>query len=205
MGVDGLAMLLIILTTLLTPISILVSWDADPEARARILHLAAGAGNGHDRRVRQPRTSSCSTFSGKLMLVPMALLIGIWGSGNRVYAALKFFLYTLAGSLLMLVAIIALYLQHRAALGHPGRADRSSCGHGFSARLPDLGLPGLRGGVRGQGADVPVPYLAARRARAGAHGGLDHPGRRAAEDGRLRLHPLRPADGARRARRRWPR
>ena len=41
------------------------------------------------------------------MLVPMALLIGIWGSSNRVYAAIKFFLYTLAGSLLMLVAIIA--------------------------------------------------------------------------------------------------
>jgi len=47
----------------------------------------------------------------ELMLIPMALLIGIWGSGNRVYAALKFFLYTLAGSLLMLVGIIALYLQ----------------------------------------------------------------------------------------------
>jgi NADH-quinone oxidoreductase subunit M len=48
----------------------------------------------------------------EVMLVPMALLIGIWGSTNRVYAAVKFFLYTLAGSLLMLVAIIALYLQH---------------------------------------------------------------------------------------------
>ena len=47
----------------------------------------------------------------EVMLVPMALLIGIWGSSNRVYAAIKFFLYTLAGSLLMLVAIIALYLS----------------------------------------------------------------------------------------------
>src|SRR5215204_5269063 len=45
----------------------------------------------------------------ELMLIPMALLIGIWGSSNRVYAAVKFFLYTLFGSLLMLVGIVATY------------------------------------------------------------------------------------------------
>src|SRR6476619_2134179 len=43
------------------------------------------------------------------MLIPMALLIGVWGSANRVYAAIKFFIYTLAGSLLMLVGIVATY------------------------------------------------------------------------------------------------
>jgi NADH-quinone oxidoreductase subunit M len=51
------------------------------------------------------------------MLVPMYLIIGIWGGVNRVYAAIKFVLYTLAGSLLMLVAILALYFQHGAATG----------------------------------------------------------------------------------------
>ena len=45
----------------------------------------------------------------ELMLIPMALLIGVWGSTNRVYAAIKFFLYTLVGSLLMLVGIVATY------------------------------------------------------------------------------------------------
>ena len=45
----------------------------------------------------------------ELMLIPMALLIGVWGSTNRVYAAIKFFLYTLFGSLLMLVGIVATY------------------------------------------------------------------------------------------------
>ena len=46
------------------------------------------------------------------MLIPMALMIGIWGSTNRVYAAIKFFLYTLGGSLLMLVAIVATYQRY---------------------------------------------------------------------------------------------
>src|SRR5262249_24933740 len=49
------------------------------------------------------------------MLIPMYLIIGIWGGPNRVYAAIKFVLYTLAGSLLMLVAILALYFRHGAA------------------------------------------------------------------------------------------
>ena len=51
------------------------------------------------------------------MLIPMYLIIGIWGGHNRIYAAVKFILYTLAGSLLMLVAILALYFQHGAATG----------------------------------------------------------------------------------------
>src|SRR5262249_52404609 len=49
------------------------------------------------------------------MLIPMYLIIGIWGGTNRVYAAIKFILYTISGSLLMLVAILALYFQHGAA------------------------------------------------------------------------------------------
>ena len=60
------------------------------------------------------------------MLIPMYLIIGVWGGPNRVYAAVKFILYTLAGSLLMLVAILALYFQHGAATGdvhlRPARA-----------------------------------------------------------------------------------
>jgi NADH-quinone oxidoreductase subunit M len=110
MGIDGLAMLLIILTTLLTLVSILVSWDPiqkrEREYYIWILVLETGMIG-----VFVSLNFFLFYIFWELMLVPMALLIGIWGSGNRVYAALKFFLYTLAGSLLMLVAIIALYLQ----------------------------------------------------------------------------------------------
>ncbi|HUS15748.1 MAG TPA: NADH-quinone oxidoreductase subunit M [Chloroflexia bacterium] len=110
MGVDGLAMLLIILTTLLSLISILVSWEPiqkrEREYYIWLLVLETGMIG-----VFVSLNFFLFYIFWELMLVPMALLIGIWGSGNRVYAALKFFLYTLAGSLLMLVAIIALYLQ----------------------------------------------------------------------------------------------
>ncbi|HMA35347.1 MAG TPA: NADH-quinone oxidoreductase subunit M, partial [Chloroflexia bacterium] len=110
MGVDGLAMLLVILTTLLTLISILVSWDPiqkrEREYYIWLLVLEMGMIG-----VFVSLNFFLFYIFWELMLVPMALLIGIWGSANRVYAALKFFLYTLAGSLLMLVAIIALYLQ----------------------------------------------------------------------------------------------
>ncbi len=110
MGVDGVAMLLVILTTLLTLVALLVSWDPiqkrEREYYIWILVLETGMIG-----VFVSLNFFLFYIFWELMLVPMALLIGIWGSDNRVYAAVKFFLYTLAGSLLMLVGIIALYLQ----------------------------------------------------------------------------------------------
>ena len=110
-GVDGISVLLIVLSTLLTTIGIVASWSS-------IQH-----------RVREYMITMLLLETGMLgvfvsldlflfyifwevMLIPMALLIGVWGSANRVYAAVKFFLYTLAGSLLMLVGIIALYQSY---------------------------------------------------------------------------------------------
>ena len=123
------------------------------------------------------------------VLIPMFLIIGVWGGPRRVYAAFKFFLYTLLGSVLMLLAILAIYFQtgthrhrrRRWPIALPGRAAEMAVARVF--RL-----------VRGQGADVAGPYLAARRACRGADRGLGDPRRRAAEDGRLRLHPLLAAD-----------
>ena len=111
LGADALSLLLLVLTTLLTVISILVSWEPI-QKRVReyyimLLLLQAGM-----MGVFVSLDFFVFYIFWEVMLVPMALLIGIWGSSNRVYAAIKFFLYTLAGSLLMLVAIIALYLQH---------------------------------------------------------------------------------------------
>src|SRR5439155_5911186 len=100
-----------VLTTLLTLISILVSWDPITkrvkEFYIMLLILEAGM-----LGVFMSLDFFVFYVFWEVMLVPMALLIGIWGSSNRVYAAIKFFLYTLAGSLLMLVAIIVEYLQH---------------------------------------------------------------------------------------------
>jgi NADH-quinone oxidoreductase subunit M len=110
MGIDGVAMLLVILTTLLTLVSLLVSWDPiqKREREYYIWFLVLETGM---LGVFVSLNFFLFYIFWELMLVPMAVLIGIWGSNNRVYAAIKFFLYTLAASLLMLVAIIALYLQ----------------------------------------------------------------------------------------------
>ncbi len=111
LGVDTISILLIVLTTLLTLISILVSWDPIQkrvkEYYIVLLLLEAGM-----LGVFVSLDFFVFYIFWEVMLVPMALLIGIWGSSNRVYAAIKFFLYTLAGSLLMLVAIIVEYMTH---------------------------------------------------------------------------------------------
>ncbi len=109
MGVDGISMLLLVLTTLLTTISIVVSFTAITRRQREyyiwLLLLQTGM-----MGVFVSLDFFVFYIFWEVMLVPMAILIGIWGSTNRVYAALKFFLYTLAGSVLMLVAIIALYM-----------------------------------------------------------------------------------------------
>jgi NADH-quinone oxidoreductase subunit M len=108
LGVDGIAVLLIVLTTLISVVSIIWSWDTI-NTRVREYYIA----------ILLLETGMLGVFVSldlflfyifwELMLIPMALLIGIWGSTNRVYAAIKFFLYTLFGSLLMLVGIVATY------------------------------------------------------------------------------------------------
>ena len=115
MGVDTVSILLIVLTTLLTPISLWVSWEPI-QKRVReyyIIFLILETGM---LGVFTSLDLFIFYIFWEVMLIPMALIIGIWGSSNRVYAAVKFFLYTLGGSLLMLVAIIALYIQHNGTL-----------------------------------------------------------------------------------------
>jgi len=107
-GVDGISLLLVLLTTLLTPICVLCSWKAiDKKVKEFMLALLI------------METGMIGVFVAldfvlfyvfwEAMLIPMYLIIGVWGGPNRLYAAIKFFLYTLAGSLLLLVAMIALY------------------------------------------------------------------------------------------------
>ncbi len=108
LGVDGISVLFIALTTLLTTISILISWtaiqDRVREFMVAMLLLEAGMIG-----VFAALDLFLFYIFWEAMLIPMYLLIGIWGGPNRLYAAIKFFLYTLVGSVLMLVAILAVY------------------------------------------------------------------------------------------------
>jgi NADH-quinone oxidoreductase subunit M len=115
-GVDGISLFLVLLTTLLMPITLL------------------GTGKAIEKNVREFIAAMLVLETGMLgafvsldvflfyvfwevMLIPMYLLIGIWGGQRRLYASIKFIVYTMVGSLLMLVAIFYLYVQAGAALG----------------------------------------------------------------------------------------
>jgi NADH-quinone oxidoreductase subunit M len=108
MGVDGISMAFVILSTLLTPICILSSWEAVQNRVKEYMvaflvleTLMVGTFCALDLVVFYV------FFEG--VLIPMFLIIGIWGGARRVYSAFKFFLYTLLGSVLMLLAILAIY------------------------------------------------------------------------------------------------
>jgi NADH-quinone oxidoreductase subunit M len=110
MGVDGISMLFVILTTFLMPLCILASWEAI-EVRVKEYMIAflvletlmIGVFTALDLMLFY------LFFEGGL--IPMFLIIGVWGGPRRVYASFKFFLYTLLGSVLMLLAIMAMYWQ----------------------------------------------------------------------------------------------
>jgi NADH-quinone oxidoreductase subunit M len=107
-GVDGISLWLVLLTTLLMPIAILSSWTAIKKRQLSyylFLQLLAGAMIG----VFVSLDLLLFYLFFEASLVPMFFLIGIWGGERRVYAAIKFFIYTSVGSLLMLVGIIALF------------------------------------------------------------------------------------------------
>ncbi|HIE25060.1 MAG TPA: NADH-quinone oxidoreductase subunit M [Anaerolineales bacterium] len=105
MGVDGLSILLILLTTFLTPIALLSTWSAieEREKDFNIFFLMLEVGM---LGVFMAQDLFLFYVFWEFTLVPMYFLIGIWGGPQRIYASIKFFLYTMAGSLLMLLAIL---------------------------------------------------------------------------------------------------
>jgi NADH-quinone oxidoreductase subunit M len=110
LSIDGLSIWLVLLTTLLTPIAILISWKyidkRVKEYHAFLLLLEFGV-----LGVFMAMDLFLFYVFWEISLVPMYFLIGVWGHDRRIYAAVKFFLYTMAGSVLMLAAIIYLYLR----------------------------------------------------------------------------------------------
>ena len=115
-GVDGISILLILLTTLLGFLSILSSWtaitDRVKEYYVMMLLLQTGM-----LGVFIALDFFLFYVFWEVMLVPMYFLIGVWGGPRKLYAAIKFFLYTLLGSVLMLLGILALYFYHGSVTG----------------------------------------------------------------------------------------
>src|SRR5690348_7426239 len=126
LGVDGISMPLILLNSLMTLLVVIAHWEVVTEKVSQYLAaflIMSGLINGAFAAL----DAILFYVFFEAMLIPMFLIIGVWGGPNRVYAAVKFFLYTLLGSLLMLAAFIYLYVQtngsfeildfHRVAIG----------------------------------------------------------------------------------------
>jgi NADH-quinone oxidoreductase subunit M len=116
LGIDGISFLLIMLTTVLGFLSVLSSWTSIQERAkeyyAMFLLLQAGM-----LGVFMSLDFFLFYVFWEVMLVPMYFIIGVWGGPRKLYAAIKFFLYTLAGSVLMLLGILALYFRYHADTG----------------------------------------------------------------------------------------
>jgi NADH-quinone oxidoreductase subunit M len=115
-AIDGVSLWLVLLTTFLTPVTLISTWDSVRQnfRTFQVLMLLLETGM---IGVFVAQDLFLFYIFWEFTLIPMALLIGIWGSAERVRAAVKFFLYTFAGSVLMLLGIIALYLINGQATG----------------------------------------------------------------------------------------
>ena len=190
-GVDGISLFLIVLTGFLTPLALLSSWES-VHKNVKLFSFFLLALESAMLGVFVSIDLFLFYMFWDVVLIPMYFLIGIWGYERRIYAAVKFILYTMAGSVLMLVAIIGLaWALRRGDAGTPSFNLLDLYGVDALVADGELVLPRLRAGVRDQGPALPVPHLAARRARRGADRRLGHPRRRDAEDGHLRPAALR--------------
>jgi NADH-quinone oxidoreductase subunit M len=115
-GVDGISLLLIVLTGFLTPLALLSSWES-VEKKVKEFSIFVLLLEAAMLGVFASLDLFLFYVFWDAMLIPMYFLIGIWGYDQRVYAAIKFILYTMAGSVLMLIAIIALAMIHSAQQG----------------------------------------------------------------------------------------
>lgn len=118
MGVDGISVLIILLTTILISVSILSSWTSIKNRVKEYYPMLL---------FMETAVIGCLVSLDfvlfyvfwEVMLIPMFLLIGVWGGENRLYAAMKFFLFTLVGSVLILVGILVLSFKYRELSGNP--------------------------------------------------------------------------------------
>jgi NADH-quinone oxidoreductase subunit M len=111
LALDGISLLMVLLTALTFCTALLVSWDSIQEKGGLFLTLMLVMESGI-MGVFLALDLALFYLFWEVMLIPMFFLIGVWGHGRRIYSTVKFFLFTLAGSLLMLLAIIGLHLLH---------------------------------------------------------------------------------------------
>ncbi|HEY6007490.1 MAG TPA: NADH-quinone oxidoreductase subunit M [Geobacteraceae bacterium] len=116
LGLDGISLLMTLLTAFVTTVAMLVSWQGIRE-RVPLHYLLLLVMESGIMGVFLSLDLFLFYLFWEVMLIPMFFLIGIWGHGRRIYSAVKFFLYTMAGSLLMLLAIIGVYLLHGSQTG----------------------------------------------------------------------------------------
>ena len=192
LGVDGISVLFILLNSFVTVLVVLAGWEVIQSRVAQYMAaflILSGLLNG----VFAALDGALFYVFFEATLIPMYLVIGVWGGPNRVYAALKFFLYTLLGSLLLLVGFIYLYNESGGSFSildwHRLPLSRDGAGRA---------LPRVLRGVLGQGADVAGAHLAAGRPRRGAHRRLGGAGGDHAEARGVRVRPLLAADPPRR-------
>ena len=110
LGVDGISVLFVLLNSFFTPLVVIAGWKVIEKRVAQYLAaflIMSGLVNG----VFASLDAVLFYVFWEAMLIPMFIIIGIWGGPNRVYAAVKFFLYTFFGSVLMLIALLYLYIQ----------------------------------------------------------------------------------------------
>ena len=141
LAVDGISLLLVLLTTLLIPVVILASWTSISD-KVKGFHIS----------LLLLTTGMIGAFLAldlflfyvfwELMLIPMYFIIGVWGGPRRIYAAVKFFIYTMVGSVLMLVAILYLSWSHFASTG-----DWTFSYQAILQTAHDLGMGAATGGI----------------------------------------------------------
>ena len=187
LGVDGISVLFILLTSFTTVLVVIAGWKVIEKKVAQYMaaFLIMLVMNG----VFASSTRSCLRVLG-VMLLDVFIAIGVWGGPNRVYAALKFFLYTLTGSPPTLIALIYLFYQAHGSF--------SILDFQHLPLLPmdaQTDLHCLLYRVRGQSADVAGAYLVAGRARGSAHRWFRGAGGDHAQGRRERLRRRNPAMG----------
>lgn len=139
LGVDGISVLMILLTTFLTPIVMLSSWNSIKE-RAKEYMICLLLLEGIVVGVFSSLNVILFYIFWEAVLVPMFLLIGVWGGPQRVYAALKFFLYTMAGSVLMWVAMFYILFQQKAGTGSFDYVAFKQAANALDANAPNAAL-----------------------------------------------------------------
>ena len=187
-GVDGISILLVLLTTLLFPLCVLASWkviDTRVKAFMGLVLLVEGA----MIVVFTALDMFLFFMLWEVTMIPMYFMIILWGGPGRVAAGIKFVLYSLTGSLLLLVGILGLYLQggHSFDMLHLAQQSYSTETQAW------IFLAFLLAFAR-QAPDGPVSFLASRRPFRSADGRQCDSGGCASEDGRLRVPALLPSD-----------